>query len=116
MKNFIPLISVAVILLAGGTVLAQDNLGPNIMRYVKATNVQIDYAEDALNRKHTAAFQGYVKSAEKQFSNIFKYNPGKADPEHPTLVELQKRIDALHAGVNRPDEDKDSMPEVGAER
>ena len=116
MKKLIFSIFIAVILLTGGVVLAQADLGPNIMRRVNSIIVELDKAEDTLNRNHMEAFQGYLKGAEKEFAKIFEYYPGKADPNHPTLSDIQKRIDALHAGTKKADEDKDKLPEDGAEK
>lgn len=110
MKTFVLLISTAVILLVGGTVFAQDDLGPNIMRRVNAIVVELDKAEDALKRQHMEAFQGYIKGAEKEYAKIFEYYPDKADPEHPTLAELKKRMDSLHASAAPPD-DETGLPQ-----
>ena len=112
MKKFIWMISIAVIMLAGGAVLAQD-LGSNIMRRVNAINVELDKAEDALKRNRPSAFQGYIKGAEKEYATIFKYYPGKADPNHPTLAGLKKRIDALHARARKASEGKAQQPAGG---
>jgi len=59
MSKIISLIFAAVILVAVGVVQAQD-LGSNIMRRVNAIIVELDKAEDALNRDRPAAFQGYI--------------------------------------------------------
>jgi len=102
MKRLILLILIAMMFLAHGVTQAQDDLGSNIMRRVNSIVVELDKAEDALKRQHMEAFQGYIKGAEKEYAKIFEYYPGKADPEHPVLAELKKRMDSLHARAAPP--------------
>jgi len=77
-----------------------EELSPNIIRRANAVTVELDKAEDALNRKHSAAFHDYMKGAEKEYDTIYKYYPGKADPNHPVLSELENRINELYARNN----------------
>jgi hypothetical protein len=74
-----------------------EELSPNIIRRVNAVTLELDKAEEALNRKHSAAFQDYMKGAEKEYDIIYEYYPGKADPNHPVLSELENRINELYA-------------------
>lgn len=76
------------------------DLSSNIMRRVNTINIELEKAEDAVKRNHSSAFQSYIKSAEKEYDTIFKYYPGQADPNHPILKGIKKRINILHAKMN----------------
>ena len=92
-------LALAVCLLLGAGVAGGQELTANIERRVNAITLDLDKAEDLIRRGSADLAERYIVGARKEYAKIFEYYPGQFDPDHPTLVALEKRIEDLAIGV-----------------
>ncbi len=75
--------------------LFSQELSANIMRRVNAANLELDKAEEQIRTGKPELAPRKIKSAQKEYDNIFNYYNGTFDPNNPTLVKLKERIESI---------------------
>ena len=99
-----------------GQGVAQSDLSANIMRRVNAANLDLDKAEEQIRTGKSEHAPSKLKAAQTEYDNIFNYYKGSFDPNHPTLVQLKKRMEKitnqLKAGNGPASQTPSSVPKV----
>lgn len=97
------------------TVVLAQALDSRVERRVEQVSKTLDRAAGALEQGKTSQAERALAQAQKDYDKIFEFYGGKFDPEHPKIVALKQRIDALGAKVGAPAEAaKPAAPAVPA--
>lgn len=95
MKKFIFMTIVTTLFLTIGNVNA-DELPAGVQRLVDSVNVELDKCDDALNRRHLAAYTTYMAGARREYDRIAQYYPDQ-DLNHPNIAALRQRMKNLES-------------------